>query len=264
MRIALILALAILVGSARGAAADPVLGRVLTAPTAWLPPSGAVVGTVGSDHRGAGTFDLGIGLGGIAAVDAGLDTDLRGCTTCAPDGDASPLWLGRAGFRMGARQDAWFRGMPALVLGLRSTFAAHGHTFGAARSTEAYLVASRSIGSVRVHAGGAVIEAAYGDRSAHLEPTLRPLAGFEWTPSIYPRTSLLADIAFVPRMQPADVELEWLAGWGVRYQATWWGSIELGVRHRQDEGLSQSTVLIRLNGVFAPTRSRDQDVKKKR
>lgn len=265
MRIALTLVLAILVGSARGAVADPVLGRVLTAPTAWLPPSGAIVTTIGSDHRGAGTFDAGIGLGGIASVDIGLDTDLRGCVMCDPiEGDAKPLWMGRAAFRMGARQDAWFVGMPALVLGLRSTFATHGDTFDGARSTDAYVVASRSLGSVRVHAGAQVTEAAYGAREAHLEPTLRPVGGFEWTPAIYPRTSLLADIAWVPRMEPDDVKMEWLAGWGVRYQALWWGSIELAVRHREDEGLSQSTVLIRLNGVLAPRSSRDRDVTKNR
>jgi hypothetical protein len=267
MRIAFV-AIAILLGSARGADADPVMGRVLTAPTAWLPPSGAVIGTLGTDHRGAQTYDFGIGLGGIASVDIGLDTDLRGCTqvpVCDPiEGDASPLWMGRAAFRMGAHQDAWFHGMPALVIGLRNTFASHGHTFGDARSTDAYLVASRSVGSVRVHIGGEVTEAAYGARTAHLEPTLRPIAGFEWTPGIYPRTTLLADIAWVPRMEPDDVKLEWLAGWGVRYQALWWGSIELAVRHREDEGLQQSTVLVRLNGVLVPRSERDRDVKKLR
>ncbi|GEM_PF-1924107 len=260
---------AILLGSAHGAAADPVLGRVLTAPTAWLPPSGAIVGTIGGtvgvDTRPTGMVDVGIGLGGIASVDVGLDTDPRGCTSCDPiEGNAASLWMGRAGFRLGARQDAWFRGMPALVLGLRNTFATHGHTFGEARVTDAYLVASRSLGSIRLHVGAEVTEAAYGAREVHLEPTLRPIAGFEWTPAIYPRTSLLADIAWVPRMEPDDVKMEWLVGWGVRYQALWWGSVELAVRHREDEGLQQSTVLVRFNGVLAPRSSRDRDVQKNR
>jgi hypothetical protein len=46
--------------------------------------------------------------------------------------------------------------------------------------------------------------------------------------------------------------MEWMGGIGVRYQALWWGSIELGVRFREDEGLSQTTALVRLNGVLAP------------
>ena len=39
-------------------------------------------------------------------------------------------------------------------------------------------------------------------------------------------------------------------GGGVRYQALTWGSIELDVRHRQDEGLGASTVMVRVNGVL--------------
>lgn len=256
---------AILAGSAHGAAADPVMGHVVTAPTAWLPPSGAIVGTLGSDHRGAGTFDLGIGLGGIASLDLGLDTDVRGCTACDPvDGDAAPLWMGRAAFRLGARQDAWFRGMPALVLGIRNTFAAHGHTFGAARSTDAYVVASRSLGPVRIHGGLQVTEAAYGARTAHLSPTLSPLLGLEWTPGIYPRSTMLFDLVRMPRLEPDAVRMEWMGDLGVRYQAFWWGSIDLAVRYREDQNLSQSAVLVRLNGVFVPRSTRDREAKKKR
>lgn len=263
------IALAILLGSARGADADPVMGRVLTAPTAWLPPSGAIVGTIGgtfgADNQSAGMFDVGIGLGGIASVDVGVDTDVRGCSMCDPgDSDAAPLWMGRAAFRIGARQDAWFRGMPALVIGLRNTFAAHGHTFGAARSTEAYLVASRSMGPIRVHAGVQATEAAHGARDAHLEPTIRPIMGFEWTPGIYPRSTLLGDVAWLPRMEPDDVRMKWMVGVGVRYQALWWGSIELAVRLREDDGLSQPTALVRLNGVLSPRSQRDRDGQKNR
>lgn len=265
MRTALIFALAILLGSARGAGADPVMGRVLTAPTAWLPPSGAIVGTIGSDHRGAGTFDVGIGLGGIASIDVGLDTDVRGCSVCDPsDGDSAPLWMGRAAFRMGARQDAWFRGMPALVIGLRNTFATHGHTFGAARSTDAYVVASRSLGQVRLHVGAQVTEAAYGAREVHLDPTLRPIIGFEWTPPIYPRSTLIGDFVWTPMMQPDAIRMKYMGGLGVRYQAVWWGSVELGVRFREDEGLAQTTALVRLNGVLSKRNPRDRDATKNR
>lgn len=249
----LLLLLLVVIGTTRVAAADPVLGRVLTAPTAWLPPQGAVVGTAGIDRRGDGSFVLGLGLG-IASVELGTDTDVRGCTTCegVPRGDAR--WLGRAAFRLGARQDAWFPGMPALVLGVRNTFAARGHTLGGARVTDAYLVASRTTGPVRLHVGATLTDGGHGDVT--LGPTLRPLAGFEWTPAPYPRTTVLADVMWVPRLEPDRVQLEWLAGWGVRYQAMSWASIELAVRHRQDEGLQESTVLVRVNGVWAPRQAR--------
>jgi hypothetical protein len=246
-RLAIILLVAL--GSARSAAADPAIGRVLTAPTAWLPPQGGLVGTAGVDRRGDGSVLLAYGLG-IASVELGTDTDVRGCTMCDGDLKGDPLWLGRAAFRLGARQDAWFNGMPALVLGVRTTFAAHGHDLGGARATDAYVVASRELGPVRLHAGAALTDAGYHDIS--LGPTLRPLGGFEWTPAPYPKTAVLGDVMWVPKLEPDGVKLEWVAGWGVRYQALKWGSIELAVRHRQDEGLQESTVLVRVNGVWSP------------
>src|SRR4051812_48880273 len=108
MKLLAITLLVALAGS-REAAADPVVSRVLTAPTAWLPPAGAVVGSAGVDTHGDGTLIVGYGLGGIAEVELGMDTDVRGCTACdttTPQG----LWLGRAAFRLGAPQDAWFSG----------------------------------------------------------------------------------------------------------------------------------------------------------
>lgn len=246
-RLSIILLVAL--GISRGAAADPTMPRVLTAPTAWMPEQGGVVGTAGIDRRGDGSATLVLGLG-IASVEVGADTDVRGCVTCDGDRKGDALYLGRAAFKIGAPQDAWFPGMPALAFGVRNTFAARGHTFGAARATEAYLVASRVMGPIRLHLGGALTDAGY--RGIELSPTIRPFAGLEWTPAPYPRTSVVADVMWLPRLEPARVELEWLAGWGVRYQALSWGSIELAVRHRQDEGLQESTVLVRLNGVWSP------------
>src|SRR3954469_12380398 len=200
------LALTLLVafGSARAASADPAIGRVLTAPTAWLPPEGGLVGTAGVDRRGDGSVLLAYGLG-IASVELGTDTDVRGCTECDGDMKGDPLWMGRAAFRLGARQDAWFQGMPALVLGVRTTFATHGHTFGGARETDAYVVGSRAIGPVRLHAGAALSDAGYHDIS--LGPKLRPLGGFEWTPAPYPKTSVLGDVMWLPKLEPDDVKL---------------------------------------------------------
>lgn len=236
----------------RGAAADPALPRVLTAPTAWLPAQGGVVATAGIDRRGDSSATFALGLG-IASIEVGTDTDVRGCVTCTDDLKGNALYLGRAAFRLGAPQDAWFPGMPAVVLGLRNTFAARGHTFGAARVTDAYLVASRVIGPVRLHLGGAITDGGYQQIS--LGPTVRPFAGFEWTPAPYPKTSVIGDVMWLPKLETDKVELEWLAGWGVRFQAVTWGSIELAVRHRQDEGLQESTVLVRVNGVWNPRES---------
>jgi hypothetical protein len=50
--------------------------------------------------------------------------------------------------------------------------------------------------------------------------------------------------------RPAPPTTEWLAGWGVRYEALSWGAIELDVRHREGEGLAGSTALVRVTGVW--------------
>jgi hypothetical protein len=256
------------IGLSRPASAEPTNAeppptapRVLTAPTAWLPPAGAVVGTGTLDHRGDGSAVVGVGLGGIAALDVGTDTDVRGCTIC--DGsDTNPIYLGRATFRMGVGQNALFHGMPALLIGARTTFASSG-SLGRVRVSEVYAVASRTlehpkVGEFRLHAGGIVFDASLKD--TELGPKLRFVGGFEYRPPAYPKTTLMGDIAYVPLVQNTaipDIDVEYLIGWGVRYQAFEWGSIELAVRHREAEGLGDSTVMVRVNGVFLPKAVRD-------
>ena len=197
---------------------------------------------------------MGYGLGGIAEVDLGEDTDVRGCTnaTCKGADRPVPLYLGRAAFRLGARQNAWFPGMPAVVIGVRTAFAASG-SFKDPRVTEGYVVASRELGPVRAHLGAAVLDASFAD--VKLGPKLRPIAGLEWTPAQYPKTTLMGDISYLPLLKSEPtlgdrIETEWVAGWGVRYQAFPWGAIELAVRHRENEGLGDSTVMMRVTGVL--------------
>ena len=242
------------------ASADPVIGRAFSAPTAWLPPAIGIVASAGLDMRelvGDTRVDdsviVAYGLGGIAAVELGTDSDIRACVDCS----VRPVstWLGRAAFRIGARQDAWFAGMPALVLGVRTTSTSRS-PFQDARVVEAYVVASRELGPLRAHLGAAVSDASHagppGSDGVEQGPRLRPLAGLEWTPSQYPKTSLIGDLAWVPRLEETRIEVEWAASWGVRYQAVTWGAIELFVRHREDGALADSTVLMRVHGVFDP------------
>ena len=245
---AVIAALAAVIAVARPAAAEPSGPRVLTAPTAWLPRAGELGATLGIDHRGASTAVVAYGLGGLAALELGSDSDVRACTDCMVR--PSPVALGRAAFRIGARQDAWFTGMPAIVLGVRTTFAARGHDLHEPRASDAYAVASRDLGVVRLHAGIDAISAGVSGLRAAAQ--LRPLAGIEIHPPIYPRSSLLGDIAWEPTLDAqAGPTLGWLLGVGVRYQALPWASVELAVRVRQAEDLGASTVMIRLNLALA-------------
>jgi hypothetical protein len=265
-----------IVGS-RSAAADPPLARVVTVPTAWLPPEGTVIGTASLDRRGETAIDLAYGLGGLAAVELGADTDVRACAMppCDADTLAQPIVLGRAAFRLGARQDMWFAGQPALVLGVRSTFSARRTPgFGKPRVGEAYLVASRQLGPVRLHAGATAIDAGTSSASgivSRMGTKIRPIGGVEWTPGQYPKTTLMGDFAWTPRFEPTTPIPEWVFGWGVRYQALSWGSIELDVRHRDSstgaEDFGATTVLVRVNGVWetvSPPRKSPSDVTRPR
>lgn len=246
------LAVAAVLAAAHAAAADPgdpVDPRVLTAPTAWLPPAEGWVATLGIDHRGDGSAIVGYGLGGVAEVELGADTDIRACSACTAR--PVPLWLGRAAFRIGAGEDAWFTGMPAVVLGVRTAFAAHGHSVHGVEASDAYAVASRDLGVVRLHAGLDALSAGVAGHRAAAQ--LRPLAGIELHPPMYPRSSLLGDIAWQPELDAVrGSALGWLLGVGVRYQAFSWASIELAVRARQGDDLGGSTVLVRVNAATRP------------
>lgn len=217
--------LAVIVLLARTAAADPVLPRVIAAPTAWLPAAGTAIGSAGLDHRGGAAIDVTYGFGGLASLEAGAADDRAHAT-----------------FRIGAHQDAWFAGQPALVLGVQTGF---GHS----ETTSAYAVASRVAGPLRLHAGAAVLDARVGDQRHGA--AVRPLGGLELTPPQYPKTTLLGDIAWAPRLDGPEPLVQWVANWGVRYQALRWGSIELDVRHREGEGIGGSTVMVRVTGVLA-------------
>jgi len=233
------------------AAADPTPNRVLTAPTAWLPSAGALVGTGTLDHRFDGSVDVAFGLGGIAALEVGTDTDVRVCTSCDADPNPAPIYLGRAAFRMGVPQNALFHGMPAVVVGVRTAFASSGPR--RVRVGEAYLAASRVVGPVRLHAGAMAFDASLDD--LRLGTTVRPFGGFEWTPKQYPKTSVLTDIMWLPLLRATDtpsIDTEWILGIGVRYQAFAWGAIDLAVRHRKGDALGDNTVLVRVTGAFEP------------
>jgi hypothetical protein len=158
--------------------------------------------------------------------------------------------LGRASFRVGAAQD-WLPGMPAIALGVRAVFAARGHAVHEPRASDAYVVASRDLGAVRLHAGIDALAASVDHRQASVR--LRPLAAGELHPPMYPRSSLLVDVAWLPELDAqAGPTLGWIVGVGVRYQAFPWSSVELAVRARQGEDLGASTVMVRVHAVLLP------------
>jgi hypothetical protein len=230
------------------AAADPApppaeLPHVVTAPTAWLPAAGTVIGMAGLDHTGEPLVDVAYGMGGLAALDVGVDTDVE--ATAGSGAPTSEVALGRAGFRMGLQQELDGLGALAELVGARVTFAGSGR-----RVTDVYAVASARLGAVRVHLGADVMDAKASSGATPLGTTLRPTLGVEVTPPIYPRTTLLVDLAWLPKFDGATTEVQYVAGFGVRYQALKWGAIELDVRTREGEGLGDTKVMVRVDGVW--------------
>ncbi len=237
----------------------PAAPRVLHVPTAWLQPPATVYASTGVNHRGGGFLSLSTGLGRLAEADLNISDRFISCAAdCAGDTrDSGPAWLATALFKIGMAADELFSGQPALAIGFRRSF----YTSTSSSSdkpevAELYLAASRKIGGVGVHAGAQLFDAESDDSrlldiSSPVEQ-VRPFLGIEWVPAIYPRTTVLLDFSWVPEFRQADattaVDLTWLAGWGIRYQALSWGSIELAIRHRENEGLADSTVLVRVNG----------------
>jgi hypothetical protein len=234
------LAVAALVLVSASAFAEPApIGHVITAPTAWLPPEGGVVASASLDHRGDGGFLFAYGLGEVAALELGGDDDLRTCA--APcEGKPVPKWNGHATFAVGIPQRDQ---IPALALRFTTTF-----DKPSLKAVDLVAVASYRLGGARFHGGVALLQARTGDATSAL--AVRPTAGLELTPPQYPKTTLMTDFAYLPLLKQDAPGLEWTVGWGVRYQAFSWSSIELAVRHRESEGLGDSTVMVRVNAVL--------------
>jgi len=198
--------------------------RVFQAPTAWLQPRDAVFATAGIDHHGAPFAAVSAGLGGVAELDV---------TAGDLDGIMRPTALFKTGLRLGSRG--------AVCLGFRKSFGGDG------RTAQAYAAASVDLGQVRLH-GGIERWDAETPAGAPVEG-FRPLAGLEWTPAIYPRSTVLADVVWAPR--PDGDVLAWVGSAGVRYTPLSWGSIELGVQIREHDLLDRPSIFVRLNSRLA-------------
>jgi hypothetical protein len=130
-----------------------------------------------------------------------------------------------------------------------------------ARVASLYLVASARLAGLHLHAGAAAWDARArsGGRRQRLAdgaPPVRPFAALEWTPGRYPRTTVVGDLGWGPELG-ARPALRWIGGWGIRYQALAWGSIELAVRHREGDELAGASVLVRVNAVLGLGRRSD-------
>jgi hypothetical protein len=260
-----IFAATVLAGTAQLASADERRHQsmVVTAPTAFI-EGGAIQANARIDQRGDWAMGASLILGGIASVGISSDYNLRACIQCIANNKIQPIRATSATFRMGARADQWFHGQPALALGVRVMMSSDSLGTSAEpkaiRSADIYAVASRDIATFTVHGGvigqdAETVETISDVRIVHRLvssrwPQIRPIAALQWHPSIYPRTTLMADLSWLVEWRgnsnPSGEKLTqtWIAGWGVQFRAYRRTTLDLTVRHRQDEGLPSSTVVL--------------------
>jgi len=243
--------------AAPAASTEPPLSpRLFNIPTAWLQPSGHIFGSAGANHRGGGFFAVAAALGQLAEIDVEVTDRFVSCYgTC--EGDArnpEHAWVVSALFKVGIAQGRLGSWQPAAAIGFRRSVYARPATMPADAEqdlAELYAAVSQRLGPAHFHLGVEAWDASTdGARLERLASVyLRPFAGFGWRPGLYPKTTLIADFGWVPEFPVADQDeaLRWIAGWGIRYQAFSWGSIELGVRHREGDTLAGSTVMVRVN-----------------
>ncbi|HET9993098.1 MAG TPA: hypothetical protein VFQ65_31400, partial [Kofleriaceae bacterium] len=222
--------------------ARPVHDRVWLAPTAELPEEGGMIGSIALDRHGGFDLGAGYGFGGIAELEFALaSSDARLCEPC------SPLERSTATFRLGAREDDLFEGAPALVLGVEAGLDAH---VSGLHATDAYVVATRHVAFVTLHAG--VGASATGHDNGAATTLVRPLGGIEMIPPAFPKTTLLADVSWQPKFATAAGAMttttsELAFAWGVRYQTFPWLAVELAVRH-DASAFGDPDVLVRVTG----------------
>lgn len=202
----------------------------------------------GVNHRGEPLLVAEIPLGPLAAVGGGYEDRLL---TGANVEEATSKRDGVMWFRVGAAAEAWFRHQPALSLAFeRSMSDDDGARSAEVRGTASDRWVSGRAGALQATAGLGVweIAAAEGRLSQRpLSERVRPFLGVAWTPPAYPRTSLLLEGSYGPSVIGGIPRLDWRLGWGARYRAGSWSTIDLVVRNRQDAGLAGSTVMVRLS-----------------
>ncbi|MBP6847061.1 MAG: hypothetical protein KA201_25095 [Kofleriaceae bacterium] len=246
--------LLIVAALASGAAADDgALGRgptVLTIPTAWTQPRTSLTAALDGDHRGGSGARITLGYARLVEVDLRGDGELTACAPCAgPARAVEPVRQPTAGWKLALTP--WRDG--AVAAGVRVPLGYRER----ARASEAFVVLSQRLGPVRLHAGASTWASAHrgadgGTVTRGPGASVRPLVGLEWTPEIYPRTTILADLQWLPQLGPTAAETapRWAFAWGVRYRALAWSAIELGVRHREGDELGGATVMVRLSAAW--------------
>lgn len=200
----------------------------------------------GVNHRGEPLLVAEVPLGPLAAVGGGYEDRLL---TGATAGEATSKRDGVMWFRVGAAAGSWFPHQPALSLAFERSMS-DDERAAEVRGTASDRWVSRRAGALQATVGLGVWEIAGAEGRLSQRPLperIRPFGGVAWTPPAYPRTSLLLEGSYGPSVLDGLPRLDWRLGWGARYRAGSWSTIDLVVRNRQEAGLAGSTVMVRLS-----------------
>lgn len=219
--------------------------EVLTTPTGYLLPAGALYSRNAIDTGGGVSSDNRVGLGDVAEFGVATTDQVREHDTV----DDAPVQIQpyvTASFRLGVDENRLFGGQPGVTLGFRKSFERE-HRNAKSRIAELTLVASKRLGpDAALHVGGALWDASLqqdtGGATPHevtlhgkLGDQLRVFGGFEARP--LPRSQILVDLGWAPDLcyrcasdGTGTIKLRPELSWGVRYQVARFMHIESGVR----------------------------------
>ena len=238
---AVAIALAVLTSSA-ALAQEP---RLFHVPTAYLAPEWGGRASAGIGSQGDLWAEAATGILKVADLEITLGDEIR------KDGAVVPMPT--AQFRMGVAEKRLAPWQPAVALGFRRSLA----TIDGVDAAELWVAGSRRIWQFTLHVGGDLWDASAAGQVLHDRPVssnLRPFGGLEWRPPWYPKTTLLGEWSWVPEITRGNIDMRWLGGFGVRYFAFDWLSLDLVVRFRESADptvmtvkLNETTVGVRFN-----------------
>jgi len=231
---AVAIALAVL-SSTAAQAQEP---RLFHVPTAYLAPEWGGRASAGIGSQGDFWAEAATGILKVADLEITLGDEIRK--------DRAVVAMPTAQFRMGVAENRLAPWQPAVALGFRRSLA----TINGTDAAELWVAGSRRIWQFTLHIGGDLWDASAAGQVLHDRPVsdnLRPFAGLEWRPPWYPKTTLLGEWSWIPEITNTEIDMRWLGGFGVRYQAFDWLSLDLLVRFREAAKLNETTVGVRLN-----------------
>ncbi len=230
--------------------------RAITTATAFIPNAGEVFYSGGLDHKFQPSGFATIGLAKIAEVGLSLDREWT-------DPSAQKK-TAMAHFKMGSPEGFLHSWMPAFAILYRKSLKDSVQFFSGTRIPRLAtlsVLASKNMGPISVHLGGELLSAQMEqEQSQHkFSPTL----AIEWHPAQYPKTTLLADLRWIPS-ETNDLAITpiWNLAWGVTYQAFTWASVDLNVRHQEGESSNDAVVTLGLAGSFSFLRPEPLDLSK--